>query len=74
MNRVYLTAAPGTSYAERDVALADWHGGKPFKIYQHGLCSRADTMRLILSGFTHACFVWQDRDLVAQHHDLELKP
>lgn len=74
MNRMYVTAAYGRVYKEKDEILTDWHEGKDFKVYQGPYCSNRDILRMRMSGFTHVCFIWQHPEsLKVLHHDLELK-
>jgi hypothetical protein len=71
---MYVTAGPGKSYQEKDAVLSDWHDGAVFRIYEHErymTCN--DVLRARMAGFTHVCFVWQDKDMQVQCHDLELK-
>jgi hypothetical protein len=73
MNRMYVTAAHGKVYHDKDEILTDYNAGKEFRVYQGYHCSIADELRMKMSGFTHVSFIWQDRNLNVMHYDLELK-
>lgn len=73
MNRIYVTAPPGKFYHEKDAVLTAYHEGKQFRVYQGHLCTKDDEFRMRMAGFTHICFLWQDRNHNTHHYDLELK-
>jgi hypothetical protein len=59
----------------RDEILADWHDGKPYRVYLSGgvLISGNETTKLKMAGVTHIHFIWQLEDLRMQDYLFELK-
>lgn len=56
MANLVLLPAYGRSYNTRDSALADWKGGKDFKIANGPYCSIRDTKPLIEGGYENVIF------------------
>lgn len=74
MNRAFVTTPDGRLLHSKDEALSAWHDGKPFRLYNYGPITQAESWKLLIAGFTHVCFVWQDAQLQVRHLDLEIKP
>jgi hypothetical protein len=73
VNPIYLTAAYGRVYHERDAVLSDWFDGKDFRIYQGPYCSIRDVFRMKMSGFTHIYFIYQNVDNRVLHETLDIE-
>lgn len=72
MNPAFVTTHDGRRLRNVDEALHDWHAGKPFRLYLYGPVTIHDSVRLLMSKFTHVRFLWQDENFVVHHHDLEI--
>jgi hypothetical protein len=74
MNICYVTPRGQTTYESTEEARAAWHDGKEFRIYVFAnIITKADSLRLMMSKFTHVRIVFQRKDFHILHIDIELK-
>lgn len=74
MNLCYVTPRGQKTYESVDEVRAAWTDGHEFRVYLYArIITKADTMRLMMAKFTHVRVVWQNREFVVMHHDIELK-